>query len=172
MLGGGGKGYLHVDWHCVPWRQEDRSSVVSHGNEQKSLSTELWTKPMREMSGISNRKGKNKASVLSFFLFLNASCNIYCNDNLPPEGGHVTGVCWSAFHSCKRCVLDKIQQTQLVRDLIWFHITSHVMLYRYVRLFYWNSNRVRCSIITVLYFNNSSGHFKLKWLLLLCTIYL
>lgn len=102
---------------------------------------------------------REEQSLCSFFFpfFLNASCNSYCNNNLPPEGGHVTGVCWSAFHSCKQCVLDKIQQTQpVVMDQIWLHITSHVMLYRYVRLFYWNSNRVRCSFITVLYFNNSS----------------
>lgn len=118
-------------------------------------------------------KGRTKPPFFLFSFFLNASCNIYCNNNLPPEGGHVTGICWSAFHSCKQCVLDKIQQTQpVVIDQIWLHITPHVMLYRFVHLFYWNSNRVRCSFITVLYFNNSSGHFKLKRLLLLCTIYL
>ncbi len=91
------EGYLHVDCHCVTWRreqrQEDHSFFVSNWKwTEKPVNR---TKPKREICVIFNQPEKNEASnffLIFLFFFL---MQVVTSVNLPPEGGHVTGVCWS-----------------------------------------------------------------------------
>lgn len=109
------KGYLYADLYCAVWRQEQRHEdpffLRLIGYEQKSLSTEHWTKPKREICVIFNQPEKNEASSFLFFLFL---MQVVTSVNLPPEGGHVTGVfpIWSL--AVNKVYLTKHNKTNLL----------------------------------------------------------
>lgn len=141
-------GYLHVDRHRViggrEQKQEDHSFfLLKKGNELRSLSAELWTKPKRETSVVSNQTES---------LHLHTQC-FYCKIYQLATRGRPRGLYWLiSFISCKtKCTLQKTTKTSLSKIklycLTWHH--TWFCTDEFVNLFYQDSNRVRCSYILV-----------------------
>lgn len=99
-------GYLRVDRHRVIRRQEQKQEdhsffLLKKGNELRSLSAELWTKPKRETSVVSNQSESLQPPHTLFY------CKIY---QLATRG-RPCGLYWLiSLLAAKQSVLYKRQQ--------------------------------------------------------------
>lgn len=142
-------GYLRVDRHRVIRRrepkQEDHSFfLLKKGNELRSLSAELGTKPKRETSVVFNQTESLQPPSPPHTLFL--------LQDLPTC--HQREVMWlvlaDLFVSCKtKCTLQKATKTSLSKIKLYCLTRHHTWFCtdEFVNLFYWDSNRVRCSSV-------------------------
>lgn len=100
-------GYLRVDRHRVIRRrepkQEDHSFfLLKNGNELRSLSAELGTKPKRETSVVFNQTESLQLPHTRFF---------YCKIYRLATRGRSCGLCWLiSLLAAKQSVLYKRQQ--------------------------------------------------------------
>lgn len=69
--------------------------------------------------------------------------------NLPPEGGHVTSVCWVGQYVLTKCTWQKTKQNQSVKILLFillFNITSHFYV-KSVNLFFVTQTGLQVKVI-------------------------